>query len=149
MGPGRPTTAGVCAHCEFCEFFGVCDQRWRDDDSLIFIPGIRRGERGRAGHRRCHHAGRPRRVGRRRGRNPPAAAALAGAAGRVAGSGPTGGGTELPHELIEVGDDARFGHGFEQMPLPDDGDVFLDFEGHPFWRPNTGLFFLFGLIEAR
>jgi hypothetical protein len=34
-------------------------------------------------------------------------------------------GEELPHELIEVGDDARLGHGFELMPRPDEGDVFL------------------------
>ena len=33
------------------------------------------------------------------------------------------------------------------MPAPDDGDVFLDFEGHPFWRADVGLFFLFGWIE--
>ena len=44
MGPGRPTTAEQVCALQFCEFFGVCDQRWRDDDSLIFIPGIRRGE---------------------------------------------------------------------------------------------------------
>ncbi|MFN8088563.1 MAG: TM0106 family RecB-like putative nuclease [Mycobacterium sp.] len=147
VGPGASTTAEQCAHCEFCEFFGVCDQQWRDDDSLIFIPGIRRGERDALD------------IG--------GVITLAGLAeldGDVAGIRPQrqhwlvrqaalqvqarlAGGTELPHELIEVGDDARLGHGFEQMPLPDDGDVFLDFEGHPFWRPNTGLFFLFGLIE--
>jgi uncharacterized protein len=32
------------------------------------------------------------------------------------------------------------------LPEPDDGDVFLDYEGHPFWRADTGLFFLFGLL---
>ena len=32
------------------------------------------------------------------------------------------------------------------LPKPDEGDVFLDFEGHPFWRPARGLFFLFGFI---
>ena len=37
--------------------------------------------------------------------------------------------------------------GFAAMPAPDDGDVFLDFEGHPFWRADVGLFFLFGWIE--
>ena len=31
-------------------------------------------------------------------------------------------------------------------PAPDDGDVFLDFEGHPLWRPDGGLFFLFGFL---
>ncbi len=34
------------------------------------------------------------------------------------------------------------------MPAPDDGDVFLDFEGHPFWRAARGLFFLFGCIAV-
>ena len=37
--------------------------------------------------------------------------------------------------------------GFAALPAPDDGDVFLDFEGHPFWKADVGLFFLFGLIE--
>jgi predicted RecB family nuclease len=37
--------------------------------------------------------------------------------------------------------------GFAALPAPDDGDVFLDFEGHPFWRADVELFFLFGLIE--
>ncbi|MBK7167125.1 MAG: TM0106 family RecB-like putative nuclease [Candidatus Microthrix sp.] len=36
--------------------------------------------------------------------------------------------------------------GYEQLPKPDDGDVFLDFEGHPFWRPSDDLIFLFGWI---
>ena len=38
--------------------------------------------------------------------------------------------------------------GSNDCPQPDDGDVFLDFEGHPFWRPDAGLFFLFGLLSA-
>ena len=25
--------------------------------------------------------------------------------------------------------------------------MFLDYEGHPFWKADVGLFFLFGLIE--
>ena len=37
--------------------------------------------------------------------------------------------------------------GFAALPQPNPGDVFLDFEGHPFWKPDSGLFFLFGLIE--
>ena len=31
-------------------------------------------------------------------------------------------------------------------PQPDDGDVFFDFEGHPFWTPQHDLFFLAGLL---
>jgi uncharacterized protein len=51
-----------------------------------------------------------------------------------------------PFEIIERTEDPVWGRGFEELPQPDDGDVFLDFEGHPFWRPDTGLFFLFGLL---
>jgi hypothetical protein len=43
--------------------------------------------------------------------------------------------------------DARDQIGFAALPAPDDGDVFLDFEGHPFWHADAELFFLFGLIE--
>src|ERR1019366_4348145 len=48
-------------------------------------------------------------------------------------------------ELVEVGDDPIYGHGFSLLPEPDDGDVFFDFEGHPFWTPQHDLFFLAGL----
>lgn len=53
-----------------------------------------------------------------------------------------------PFALIEPGDDPVWGHGFEQLPAPDPADVFLDYEGHPFWRPERGLFFLFGYLIA-
>lgn len=146
-GPDAATTPEKCAHCEFCEFFPICDKKWRDDDSLIFIPGIRRGERDALD------------VG-----GVVTLTALAETTDLVAGIRPQrqqwlvrqaalqvqarlAGESELPHELIEVGEDARLGHGFELMPLPDDGDVFLDFEGHPFWRPDASLFFLFGLVQ--
>jgi hypothetical protein len=36
--------------------------------------------------------------------------------------------------------------GFPALPAPDDGDLFLDYEGHPFWHADAGLFFLFGFI---
>ena len=39
--------------------------------------------------------------------------------------------------------------GFAALPEPDEGDVFLDFEGHPFWKADVGLFFLLGLIEKQ
>ncbi|MCU1498160.1 MAG: hypothetical protein JWM47_2113 [Acidimicrobiales bacterium] len=59
----------------------------------------------------------------------------------------TDAGEPPPWRLVEENADPVWGHGFEHLPEPDDGDVFLDFEGHPFWRADTGLFFLFGLIE--
>ena len=36
------------------------------------------------------------------------------------------------------------GRGFDLMPAPSPGDVWLDLEGHPFFEPNLGLEYLFG-----
>jgi predicted RecB family nuclease len=146
-GPAAATTPEKCTHCKFCEFFPICDQQWRDEDSLIFIPSIRRAERDAldiggigtlADLAECSADIRGIRPQRQHWLVRQAALQVQA---RLAG------GEELPHELIVVGDDARLGRGFELMPKPDNGDVFLDFEGHPFWRPDTGLFFLFGALE--
>ena len=63
---------------------------------------------------------------------------------RAARTGP--GEAPPPFRLIEPPDGLPGSLGYEQLPEPDDGDVFLDFEGHPFWRPSGGLFFLFGWL---
>jgi predicted RecB family nuclease len=52
-----------------------------------------------------------------------------------------------PYRVVPAGEDPEWGRGFEKLPRPDNGDVFIDFEGHPFWRADAGLFFLFGLLE--
>ncbi len=54
-----------CNHCAFCEFAEVCDAQWREEDSLIYVAGLRSTaavqttELG-TGLRwlRAHHAGR-------------------------------------------------------------------------------------------
>lgn len=145
---GEPAVALPCDHCGFCEFASVCDQQWRDADALGYVAGLRSPDR--AG---LEDAG----VAR--------LAALADLEGPVLGvpeqridrlvgqavlqrqareQDP-----ELPppFRLVAPGADPVWGHGFAQLPAPDEGDVFLDFEGHPFWQADRGLFFLLGLIE--
>lgn len=143
------TVPEPCVHCAFCEFAGHCEAHWRSQDSLIYVADIRRQDR-----EALMGAG---------------VATLARLADIELG---TDGAVELrperlarlveqaklqvkarsqpddrpPHRIIEPSDDPRWGRGFSLMPQPDDGDVFLDFEGHPFWRADTGLFFLLGLI---
>ena len=34
-----------CDHCDYCEFNPLCDQRWREEDSLVFVANIRTPER--------------------------------------------------------------------------------------------------------
>ena len=39
--PVQDTQPLPCTHCEFCEFAAVCDAQWRDEDSLVYVAGIR------------------------------------------------------------------------------------------------------------
>lgn len=145
-GPAAETVAEKCAHCEFCEFQPTCERQWRDADSLIYVAHIRQPDivalaeadivtlTALATRDEPVETLTPERLTRLRGQ-----AALQLAARQQAADRP-------PFQLIEPGDEP-WGHGLDMMPAPDAGDVFLDFEGHPFWRADTGLFFLFGLIE--
>ncbi|MEI6375367.1 MAG: TM0106 family RecB-like putative nuclease [Actinomycetes bacterium] len=135
-----------CNHCAFCEFADVCDAQWRDEDSLIYVAGIRSTDRTnleeggvptlKALSARTHPV---------EGLPPERQARLVVQAQLQVQA--RNNAAQPPFVLIDAAEDATWGHGFEQLPAPDTGDVFLDFEGHPFWRADTGLFFLFGLIE--
>lgn len=142
-------TAGApCDHCAFCEFSDLCTSEWRSEDSLVFLSGFRSQDRdplatagvttlaGLAAHREAVPGVRVERLERLVGQ------AVLQVEAREAPA-------ELPPYALTspVEGDAAWGHGFASLPEPDDGDVFLDFEGHPFWRADTGLFFLLGLIE--
>ena len=134
-----------CTHCEVCEFSGRCESEWRGEDSLVYVANIRVPEREafeQAGVRTIVELAR---------RDAPVAdvhddnlfrlrrqAALQVSSRQAPEQSP-------PFELVDVSDDPVYGHGFELMPEPDGGDVFFDFEGHPFWTARDGLFFLAGL----
>ncbi len=145
-GPEDGTVAEPCSHCEFCEFQPRCEMQWRENDSLIYLASIRKPDRSAfidadiatltalATSDGPVDGLAPDRLTRLRGQ-----AALQIAARQTSEGRP-------PFELIEPGE-PPWGRGFENLPQPDDGDVFLDFEGDPFWRADTGLFFLFGLVE--
>jgi len=134
-----------CSYCEFCEFSQQCEDTWRASDSLVYVAGSRKKERaalesagvdtltelatfdGQATGIPPSRQDRLRRqadlqvVSRLHQENPPA------------------------FRSVPPGDDPVWGHGYAHLPEPDPGDVYFDLEGHPFWTPNSGLFFLFGL----
>jgi uncharacterized protein len=134
-----------CSHCEVCEFAGECEKQWRSQDSLVYVANIRPPEREafeRAGVRTIVdlaarkesvtsvHEESLERLTRQ--------AALQVASRRHLEAPPR-------FEVVEPSDDPVYGHGFSLMPAPDGGDVFFDFEGHPFWTARHDLFFLAGL----
>lgn len=146
-GPGTDTVPQPCPHCEFCEFNPLCEAGWRAEDSLIFVAGIGQSDIAAldevdvhtlaqlAEHTEPVRTIRAARLDRLLGQ-----AALQVQARLVSAAPP-------PFTVIAAGDDPVWGRGFEQLPKPDEGDVFIDFEGHPFWRADVGLFFLFGALQ--
>jgi predicted RecB family nuclease len=139
------TTPEPCMHCEVCEFSGRCESEWREEDSLVYVANIRPPERdalGVAGVRTVAE------LASRRSPVPDVhqdnLQRLVGQASLQLASREH---PETPPEfaIIDEGDDPVYGHGFSLMPAPDDGDVFFDFEGHPFWTARHDLFFLAGL----
>jgi len=148
MGAADATTPEPCDHCAFCEFQSTCEDTWRAADSLVYVAGITTRERAALDAAGVDTLAalstrtdsvedlRPERLARLRRQ-----AELQAQARLDPEATP-------PFVLVEPGDDPVWGHGFDQLPEPDPGDIFLDFEGHPFWRADRGLFFLFGYVAA-
>lgn len=145
--PDAPPTRPVrCNHCGFCEFAERCDAEWRTADALHYVANIRSTD-----------------IAHLEDAGVATMAALAEATESVEGLDPTRQERlvlqaslqvrarqrpdELPPlELLPAATPEEAPTGFGALPEPDDGDVFLDYEGHPFWRADTGLFFLFGIL---
>jgi predicted RecB family nuclease len=146
--PSRAVTIPEpCAHCEVCEFAGTCEREWRAADSLVYVAGIRPQER-----RVLEDAGVATLVSlsRRRGPVPGVHQESLDRLTRQAALQVRS--REQPRarpafEVIEPTEDPVYGHGFDLLPRPSDGDVFFDFEGDPFWSPADDLFFLAGLYR--
>lgn len=169
--PPDDTVPEPCDHCAFCEFEPVCDAEWRAADSLVYVAGIRRSDRALLAAAEVHTlaglaAAAPPVVD---GIDAERLHRLVRQASLQARAREEGDTATPPYELVpsddtadvpstvdrdNLGDPTDGGQGvgavlvgFAALPEPDEGDVFLDFEGHPFWRADVGLFFLFGLIE--
>jgi uncharacterized protein len=137
-----------CSHCEFCEFADHCEGQWRAKDSLVYVAGIRAMERNAlergdvatmsslatlsapvdgldsARQGRLVEQAALQVVARERPEDPP------------------------PCKLIDTSVVEAPLRGLASLPIPDAGDVFLDYEGDPFWRADVGLFFLFGVLAG-
>jgi predicted RecB family nuclease len=134
-----------CTHCDYCEFNPVCEAQWRHEDSLVYVANIRTPDRHAlesdgvrtvvelAAHRASVPELHDESLERLRRQ-----AELQVASREHPDAPPV-------YELVTPSEDPVFGHGFELLPEPDDGDVFFDFEGHPFWSAQHDLFFLSGL----
>ena len=159
--PSEPTCPEPCDHCGFCEFEPVCQAEWRAADSLIYVAGARQADRelletdgvdtlagtgaaGPSGRQDSTRCAKPSCIARPRCRT---RLAWLRPIRRPSSSSPRTGPTTPPPAQDDRPPQEPILRGFAALPKPAEGDVFLDYEGHPFWKADVGLFFLFGLIE--
>src|SRR6266545_2793468 len=137
-----PTEGYPVEHCSLCNFRGVCEQRWKEEDHLVLVAGMRRAQ-----------------IGRLREGGLPTLTALGEAAPgtKVKDVAPHSFETLRHQAALQL--DARHtgqlgwhvieaerGRGWELLPEAWPGDIVFDIEGDPFWEPARGLHFLFGLL---
>ena len=146
--PDSPPSEPVkCSHCTYCEFADACVAVWRDADSLQFVAGIRSAEADKLqadevttmlGLSTCDREVVDLQPARR--------ARLVSQAALQVRAREMEDGSMPPFQPLPDPTPEEAAAGLAALPQPSDGDVFLDYEGHPFWRADTGLFFLFGLL---
>jgi len=140
------TRPRLCESCEYCEFQHHCEAQWRQEDSLAYVANSRESERealeASGVFTVAQLALRTEAVAdlREEKRERLTRQATLQVATRQSPTAPPA------FEFVDLSEDPVYGHGFELMPLPDDGDVFFDFEGDPFWTPQHDLMFLAGLL---
>ena len=147
-GLNAETQPQPCAHCQFCEFRSLCEKQWQDDRSTALVARIRTAERSelnRAGVGTIDDLSNQvlavEGISEVRLTWLQRQASLQCAAEHQEG---------MPYEILDAFHDAGDPENDDykhRLPKPDEGDVFIDFEGHPFWTVASGLFFLFGRLE--
>ena len=139
--PAPPTYPEPVSNCDLCKYWRHCDSQRREDDYPSLIAGIRQGQ-----------------VREFQGQGIPTVTAIAELGG-VLPQAPHRGRRETYHTLgrqaaLQVQARTVFpppleylaaetGRGFARLPLPNAGDIFLDFEGDPF-AGDGGLEYLTG-----
>jgi predicted RecB family nuclease len=137
----RPTYPYPVDHCSLCDFLAGCKERWRADDHLSLVAGIRRTqvERLAANGISTLEALATMEETRIPKVHPETLAKLHEQAALQLHRRTTG---ELSHLVLPVEPE----RGFSLLPEPSPGDIWLDFEGDPWYEPGRGLEYLFGWV---
>ena len=144
------TDAVPCSHCTFCSYQETCETEWKQNDSLFYVAGATKQDREKlvddGVHTRADLAIRTSPVkklsSKRLAKLQRQAAAQVQSRASLTDDFVPSPSTHVeifakPAEILEP-------YGFELLPPADSGDIFLDYEGHPFWTIQEGLIFLFG-----
>jgi predicted RecB family nuclease len=136
----EPTYPYPVDHCSLCEFLELCQRQWDEDHHLSLVAGIRRTQVERlnaAGVATLEQLATT--TDRVRKLRPETLAKLREQAALQVHRRRTG---ELRHVLLPLQHD----RGFALLPEPSAGDVWLDFEGDPWYEPARPLEYLTGWV---
>lgn len=139
----RPTYPYPVEHCSLCEYQPDCQRRWDEDDHLSQVAYIRRDQVERLQEADINTIAALAELdpARRLGIGPLTLRRLCHQADLQTAYRRTG---VHRYELLPV--DERTG--FRLLPMPSEGDVFFDMEGDPYYEPERGLEYLFGVMSV-
>ncbi|HEY6149472.1 MAG TPA: TM0106 family RecB-like putative nuclease, partial [Gaiellaceae bacterium] len=136
----EPTYPYPVDHCSLCEFLERCQRQWREDDHLSLVAGIRRSQVDRlnaAGVATLEQLSTTdTRIPKLRAET---LAKLRDQAALQRHRRETG---RLEHQILPLEPE----RGFALLPEPNEGDIWLDFEGDPWYEPARGLEYLTGWV---
>ena len=129
-------------HCSICDFLPLCTAQWQADDHLMLVANVRRDQITRLGARGITTLAQLARA--RDDERPPEMHPATFDALR----------DQATLQLYDRETDEHRTHllppepqrGFALLPPPSAGDLFFDIEGDPFWQPDRGLEYLFGVL---
>jgi predicted RecB family nuclease len=140
---GTPTYPYPVEHCGLCDFLELCEKQWEEDDHLTLVAGVSRlqVERLTKSHidtlTALAEADPETKVPSMR------ATTFHGLRHQASLQQHYRQTHEHNVDLLPQEDE----RGFNLMPEPSPGDIWLDFEGDPWYEPGRGLEFLFGWVE--
>jgi predicted RecB family nuclease len=137
----RPTYPYPVDHCSLCEFLARCEAQWERDDHLSLVAGIRRTQVERlnaAGIATLERLATTTDM-RVKKLRPETLAKLREQAALQLHRRRTG---ELAHRILPLQPE----RGFALLPEPSPGDIWLDFEGDPWYEAARPLEYLTGWV---
>jgi predicted RecB family nuclease len=138
-----PTYPYPVEHCGLCDFLELCERQWEKDDHLTLVAGVSRLQVERL---RKSHIGTLTALAEASPETKvPSMRATTFESLRHQASLQQHFRQTREHKIdLLPQEDER---GFNLMPEPSPGDIWLDFEGDPWYEPGRGLEFLFGWVE--
>ncbi len=142
LAAGSDSEPYPCERCDFCDVRGHCEKRWESEDHMVRVARIRRDQVVR-----LKSAGILTLTGLAQAKPDMAvpkmrSATFAGLRDQADLQRISRPPSRIEWHLLPI----EPGRGFTRLPQPSPGDMFFDFEGHPFFEPSRGLEFLFGMM---